>query len=94
MKKKGNHDLSNSQSQKKKVELVKVVNYNIDAANCDVISMMQYVPHGLHKLRNQSTAICQQIICVNIEVEYFSDKIIYHYPPSVYIFFVNTMHEI
>ena len=28
---------------KKKVKPVKVVNYNINAANCDVISMMQYI---------------------------------------------------
>ena len=84
--KKKNCDLSNCQSQsKKKVKPVNVVNYNINAANCDVISMMQYV-HCLHNLRNQSTAICQQIIRVNIEVEYFSDNIIYHYQPSVYFF--------
>ena len=47
---------------------VKVVNYNINAANCNVLSMMQYV-HCLRNLRNQSTAICRQIIRVNIEVE-------------------------
>ena len=68
---------------KKKVKPVKVVNYNINVATCDVISMMQYV-HCLHNLHNQSTAICKQIIRVNIEVEYFSENIIYFYPPSVY----------
>ena len=36
-------DLSNRQSQNKnKVKPAKVVNYNINAANCNVLSMMQY----------------------------------------------------
>ena len=69
----------------KKVKPVKVVNYNINAENCEVISMMQYV-HCLHNLLSQSTAICQQIIHVSIEVEYFNDNIIYHNPPSEYFF--------
>ena len=40
--------------------------------------MMQYV-HCLRTINNQSTAICRQIIRVDIEVEYFCDNIIYQY---------------
>ena len=76
--------------KEKKVKPVNVVNYNINVANYDVISMMHYA----HNLHNQNTAICQQIICVNIKVEYFSDIIIYHCQSSVYFFFVNTVHKI
>ena len=47
--------------------------------------MMQYV-HYLRNINNQSTAICRQILPVDIEVEYFCDDIIYHYPTSVCIF--------
>ena len=50
-----------------------------------LFTMMQYV-HCLRNVHNQSTAICRQIICVDIEVEYFCDNIIYHYPTSVCIF--------
>ena len=53
--------------------------------NCNLLKMMQYV-HCLRNVHNQSTAICRQIICVDIEVEYFCDNIIYHYPTSVCIF--------
>ena len=53
--------------------------------NCNVLTMMQYI-HCLHNVHNQSTAICRQIICVDIEVEYFCDNIIYHYPTSVCMF--------
>ena len=47
--------------------------------------MMQFV-HYLRNVYNQSTAICQQMICIDIEVEYFCDNIIYHYLTSVCIF--------
>ena len=47
--------------------------------------MMQYV-ECLHKIHNQSVAICRQIICV----DNFCHNIIYHHPTSVY-FFVNTV---
>ena len=70
---------------KKKVKPVKVVYYNINAAYCNVRSVMQYVP-CLCNLPNQSTAVCQKIIRVNIEVEYLCDNIIYHYLTSVYFF--------
>ena len=53
--------------------------------NCNVLTIMQYV-HCLRNVLNQSTAICRQIVCVDIEVEYFRDNIIYHYPTSVRIF--------
>ena len=43
--------------------------------NCNLLTMMQYV-HCLRNVHNQSTAICRQIICVDIEVEYFCDNII------------------
>ena len=39
--------------------------------------MMEYV-HFLRNINNQSTAICRQIIRVDIEVEYLCDNIIYH----------------
>ena len=39
--------------------------------------MMQYV-HCLRNVHNQSTAICQRIICVDIEVEHFCENIIYY----------------
>ena len=42
--------------------------------------------HCLCNVHNQSTAICRQMLCVDIEVEYFCDNIIYHYPISVCIF--------
>ena len=67
--------------KKKRVKPVKVVNYNINAANCNVLTMMQYV-HCLRNINNQSTAICRQIIRLDIAVEYFCDNIIY------------TMHKI
>ena len=38
---------------------------------------MQYV-HCLRYVHNQSIAICRQILCVDIEVEYFCDSIVYH----------------
>ena len=69
----------------KKVKPVKVVNHNINAVNCNALTMMQYV-HCLRNLHNQTTSICQQIIRVNIEVEYLRDNIIYHYLTSVYFF--------
>ena len=47
--------------------------------------MMQYV-HCLRNINNQSSAICRQIIRIDIEVEYFCDNVIYHYPTSVRIF--------
>ena len=46
---------------------------------------MHYV-HCLCNVHNQSTALCLQILCVDIEVEYFCDNIIYHYSTSVCIF--------
>ena len=47
---------------------------------------MQYV-RCLRYINNQSTAICRQIIGVDIEVEYFCDNIIYHHPTSAsYVF--------
>ena len=49
--------------------------------NCNVLTMMQYV-HCLRNVQNQSTAICRQIICVNIEVEY-----------SVTILIITTRHR-
>ena len=79
------YDLSNCHSQKK-VKPVKVVNYNINAANCNVLNMVEFV-HCLRNLHNQSTASCQQKICVNIEVKYFFDNIINHNPRTVYINF-------
>ena len=54
--------------------------------------MMQYV-HCLRNVHNQSTAICRQIICVDIEVEYFYDKVIITTDIGMY-FSENTMHEI
>ena len=54
--------------------------------------MMQYV-HCLRNVHNQSTAICRQIICVDIEVEYFCDNIL-SLPDIGMYFSVNTMHEI
>ena len=71
--------------KKKQVKPVKVVNCNINAANCKVLKMMQYV-HCLRNINYQSTAICRQILPVDIEVEYFCDNIIYHHPTSVRIF--------
>ena len=67
--------------KKKQVKPVKVVNYNISAANCNVRTMMQYT-HCLRNINNQSTAICQQIICVDIAVEY-----------SGTILFITTQHR-
>ena len=72
-------------SKKKKVNPIKVVNCNINAANCYVLTMIQYV-HCLRNINNQSTAICRQIIRVDIEAKYFCDYIIYHHPTSVCIF--------
>ena len=60
--------------------------------NCNLLTMMQYV-HSLRNVHNQSTAICRQIICVDIEVEYFCDNIIITKDIGMY-FFVNTRHEI
>ena len=51
------------------------------------LQMMQYV-HCLLNINNQSTAICWQIIRVDIEVEYFCGNIIYHYPDIVYVIFL------
>ena len=60
--------------------------------NCNVLTMMQYV-HCLRNVLNQSTAICRQIICADIEVEYFCDNILSLPDISMY-FSVNTMREI
>ena len=80
--------LSISKKKQKQVKPVKVVNYNINAANCYVLTMMQYV-HCLRIINNQSIAICRQIIRVGIGVEYFCDNIIYHHPTSVCIFLLK-----
>ena len=72
-------------SKKKQVKPVKVVNYNINAANCNVLTMMQHV-HCLPNINNQSTMICRQIIRLDIEVDYFCDNIIYHHLISLCIF--------
>ena len=53
--------------------------------NCNVFITMQYV-HCLRNVHNQSIVICRQILCVDIEVEYFCDSIVYHYPTLVFIF--------
>ena len=47
--------------------------------NCNLLTMMQYV-HCLRNVHNQSTAICRQILRVDIEVEYFCDNIIVTIP--------------
>ena len=64
----------------KQVKPVIVINYNINAANCSVGYLPYYytirILHCLHNLHNQSTAICQQIIRVDIEVKYFCDNAI------------------
>ena len=70
---------------KKQVKPVKVVKYNVNAANCNVLTIMQYV-HCLRNINNQSTVICRQIIRVDIKVEYIFDNNIYHHPTSVCIF--------
>ena len=72
-------------SEKKQVKHVKVVYYNINAAKCNVLTMMQYI-HCLHNTNNRSTAICRQILPVDIEVKYFCNNIIYHHPTSICIF--------
>ena len=43
--------------------------------NYNVLTTMQNV-HCLRYVPYQSNAICRQIICVDIEVEYFCDNII------------------
>ena len=54
---------------------------------------MQY-EHCLRKVHNQSTALCRQIICVDIEVVYFCDNTIYQegfISPKIFIyFFINS----
>ena len=82
------YDLANCQSRNlKKIEPVEVVNLTINAANCNVLNMIQCV-HCLGNNHNQSTAICPEIMRVDIKVEYFCDNIVYHYPTSVlYMFF-------
>ena len=72
-------------SKKKQVKPVKVVNYNINAAKCNVLTMMQYV-HCLRNINNHCTAICRQIIRVDIEAKYFCDNIMYHHRTLVCIF--------
>ena len=67
---------------KKQVKPVKVANYNINAANCNVLTIMQYI-YCLRNINNQSTAIGRQIICVDIEVEYFCDNT---------VLFITTRH--
>ena len=47
----------------------------------------------LRNIHNQSIAICRQII-LDIEVEYFCDNTIYHYPTTVLYFSVNTMRKL
>ena len=77
-------------SKKKQVKPVKVVNCNINPANCNVLSMMQFL-RCLRNINNQNTAICRQVIRVDIEVEYFCDNIIYHHSTSVCIFNAQTL---
>ena len=60
--------------------------------NYNVHTMKQYL-HCLRNVHNQSTAICRQIICADIEVEYFCDNILSLPDISMY-FSANTMHEI
>ena len=87
------YDLANCQSQKKKqVKAVQIVNYNINAANRNVLTMMQYVHSAQYtqpKYRD-----CRQIIRVDIEVE-TSVTILCLSLLDIRIYFcVNTMHEI
>ena len=55
--------------------------------------MMQYV-HCLRNVHNQSTALCRQILCVDIEVEYLCGNTIYQegfISPKIFIyFFINS----
>ena len=66
---------------------MKVVNYNINAANCNVLCAYNDAIRTLlaqykqPKYRDLSTNITR-----GIEVEYFCDNIIYHHPTSVCIF--------
>ena len=66
---------------RKQVKPVKDFNYNINAANYNVLTMMQ----SLFLQYKQSTAIGRQILPEAIEVEYFCDNLIYHHPTSVCI---------
>ena len=75
-----------SASKQKTVKSIKVVNCNINAA----IKLQCTYNDAIRTLFAQCTqpmySICQQIICVEIEVEYFCDNIIYHNPTSMCIF--------
>ena len=77
--------ISKKTKQNKQVKPVKVVNYNINAATCNVFATMQYV-RCLRNINNQITAIRRQKIQVDIKVEYFCGNFIYHHPTSVCIF--------
>ena len=44
--------------RKKQVKPVKVVNSNINAANCNALTVLQNLLHCLRNIHNQSTAIC------------------------------------
>ena len=61
--------------------------------NCNVLTMIQYV-HCLRNVHNQSTAICRQITCADIEVEYLCDNILSLPDIGIMYFSVNTMHKI
>ena len=62
---------------------MKVVNCNINAAIKLQCTYNDAIRALFAQCTNQSTAICRQKICINIEVKYFCDNIIYHYPTSV-----------
>ena len=66
----------------KKKKLVKAVSYSINAANCNALTLMQYV-HCLRNIHNWGTTVCRQIVYV----EHFYENIIYHYP---HIFFCKS----
>ena len=64
---------------KKQVKPVIVINYNINAANCNVLTMMQCVHCLCNIYKQQKYCNLSTMICVDIEVEYFCDNIIYHH---------------
>ena len=92
LEKEKNYDLANCQSQNK--NKTSHTCQNINAANWNVLTMMQYI-HRLPNIHNQTTANSRQIIPVDMKLNtYVCDNIICHYPTSVYIFSVNILHEI
>ena len=83
---KKNYGLANCQSQIKQNNNSNLSKHQCCKLQCQYLLSCNTYTICAMNIHNQTTTICRPIIPVDIEVEYFCDNIICHYPTSLYIF--------